>query len=212
MIRVLIADSYPIVRSGLKQVLNQTNEIEVIGETASYVETLRKAQTTNCQLLVLSADLLGNFLEFLIDIKRLCPDMRILLFSVYSNIELGVRGLKSGASGYINIQSTADELVRAVRWVADGRKYICAEIAERLTSADDRQKKAPHRLLSDREFQVMRLFGAGKTQTDAARILGLGKSTIATYRRRILEKLDLQSSAEIVRYAVENKVVYGAYA
>ena len=131
MIRVLIADSYPIVRSGLKQVLSQTNEIQVIGETASHMETLRKVQTTNCQLLVLSADLLGNILEFLTELKRLRPDIRILLFSVYSNIELGVRSLKSGASGYINIQSTADELVRAVRWVADGRKYICAEIAER---------------------------------------------------------------------------------
>ena len=208
MIRVLIADSYPIVRSGLKQVLSQSNEIKVIGETASHAETLRKVQTTDCQLLVLSVDLLQGMLGFLSNLKRLRPRMRVLLVGLKTNIELGVRSLKAGASGYINIQSTVDEFVKAVRSVAYGQKYVCSEIVDSLTNNLADKDETPHRQLSDREFDVLRLLGAGKRLTDVATILGLGKSTVATYRKRILEKLHLQNSAEIMRYAIEHRVVF----
>ena len=210
MIRVLIADRYPIVRCGLKQILSQANNIHVVDEAATHAEILDKVRVTGGQLLLLGSVLLdGSGLELLGDLRRLHPSVRILMFSMQTNSELGVRTLKAGASGYLTINSTIDELVKAVRVVANGRKYICSEMAESLAMGIDHSQNEPrHRSLSDREFQVTRLIGAGNTLTETAKILGLGKTTVSTYRRRILEKLNLRSSAEIVRYAVEHGLAH----
>ena len=208
MIRVLIADSYPIIRCGLKQILSPANHIHVVGEAATYAEILHKVRATGCQLLLLGGVLLDESgLELLADLQRLHPSLRILVFSIQTNNELGVRTVKAGASGYLTLNSTMAELVKAVPVVANGRKYICSEMAESLAMGiNNSQNEPPHRSLSDREFQVMRLIGAGNTLTETAQSLGLGKTTISTYRRRVLEKLNLRSSAEIVRYAVEHRL------
>ena len=208
MIRLLIADSYPIIRCGLKQILSPANNIHVVGEAATHAEILRKVRATGCELLVLGGVLLEESgLELLADLQRLHSSLRILIFSIQTNNELGVRTLKAGASGYITLNSTMDELIKAVRVVANGRKYICSEMAESLAMGMTNSQNEPrHRSLSDCEFQVMRLIGAGNTLTETAQSLGLGKTTISTYRRRVLEKLNLRSSAEIVRYAVEHRL------
>ena len=210
MIRVLIADNYPIVRCGLKQILNEASDIHVVDEATTHVEILSKVRKTYCQLLVLDGLLLDDVgLDLLADLRQVNPSLRVLLFSMQTNNELGVRSLKAGASGYITINSTMDELINAVRVVADGRKYICSDMAETLATGGSHESEEPrHRSLSDREFQVMRMLGTGKTPTETARTLGLGKTTIATYRARILDKLNLQNSAEIVRYAVEHQLAY----
>ena len=206
MIRILIADSYAVIRCGLKQILSPANNIHVLDEAATHFEIMPKVRVTGCQLLVLGGVLLDKAgLELLADLRRLHPFLRILIFSMQTNNELGVRSLKAGADGYVTINSTMDELVKAVCVVANGRKYICSEMAELLAIGINHSQNEPrHRCLSDREFQVMRLIGAGKTLTETAQILGLSKTTISTYRRRILEKLNLRSSAEIMRYAVEH--------
>ena len=206
MIRILIADSYPVVRCGLKQILSQANDIHVVDEAATPTEVLFKVRVTSCQLLVLGCVLLdGTGLELLADLRRLHPALRILMFSMQTNNELGIRSLKSGADGYVTINSTMDELVKAVRVLANGRKYICSEMAESLAIGINNSQDEPrHSSLSDREFQVMRLIGAGKTLTETAQILGLGKTTISTYRTRVLEKLNLRNNAEIMRYVLDH--------
>lgn len=209
MIRVLIADNYPVVRCGLKQILNEATDIHVVDEATTCVEILNKVRSTYYQLVVLDGFMLdGVGVDLLADLRQVNPSLRVLLFSMQTNKELGVRSLKAGASGYVTINSTMDELINAVRVVADGRKYICPDMAETLANGSHDSDEPRHRVLSDREFQVMRLLGAGKTPTETARTLGLGKTTIATYRTRILDKLNLQNSAEIVRYAVEHQLAY----
>ena len=208
MIRVLIAESYPVVRLGLQQILDEVDGIYVIDVATSPAETLHKIQATNCHLLLLSMDMPNNAFELLTSLKRLQPHLQVLLLSLHTNIEMGIRGLRAGATGYINSQSPPDELIKAVRLVAHGRNYVCHEMVESLIIIDSLSlDKPPHKLLSNREFEVLQLFGAGKSVTDIALTLGLGKSTVATYRRRILDKLNLQSTVEIMRYAIEHQTV-----
>ena len=138
--------------------------------------------------------------------------------------EFCIRALKAGASGYVKMDSSVDELIKAIDVVADGRIYLCEKMFETLAAGfveeltyraksrettsriNDANNETRHRQLSVREFQVMRLLGAGKTPTETARVLGLGKTTVATYRLRLMEKLNLQNNAEIMRYAVEHRL------
>ncbi|MEM7539334.1 MAG: response regulator transcription factor [Chloroflexota bacterium] len=209
MIRVLIADTYPVVRQGLRQMLGEAADIYIVGEAATHTEVLHKVRAVACQLLVIDDRLLDSVrsqnggLALLADLWYMHPSLQVLIFSMDTNSEVGLRSLKAGVSGYITMDSSTDELVKAIRMVADGRTYINEEMAEVLAQVLNENTDEPrHRSLSDREFQVVSLLGAGQTLTEAATTLGVGKTTIATYRTRILDKLNLRSSAEIVRYAV----------
>ena len=209
MIKVLIADDHAVVRSGLKQILAETTEIVVAGEATNGREVLEKLGKQHWDVLVLDITMPGRSgLEILKDIKHLKPDLPVLVLSMHAEEQFATRTLKAGASGYLNKESAPEELVKAIRKVCAGGKYVSTNQAERmvgdLTSAAD---KLPHELLSDREYQVLCMIASGKTVTMIAGDLALSVKTISTYRVRILEKLGMKNNAELTRYAIKEGLV-----
>jgi DNA-binding NarL/FixJ family response regulator len=150
----------------------------------------------------------GGGLEVLRQLQSLKPDLLVLILSMYSEKQYAVRALKAGAAGYLTKESAPDELVAAIRQVAGGGKYVTQALAEKLAAGlGGEPAQEPHETLSDREYQVMCLLAAGKTVSDIAVELSLSVKTVSTYRARVLDKLDLQNTAEIVRYALERGLV-----
>jgi two-component system invasion response regulator UvrY len=208
MIKILVADDHAIVRRGVVQILAEIPEA-AIDEAASAREVLQAVRYHNYDALVLDIampDSLG--LETLQQVHRLKPDMPVLMLSISPEKQYAIRALKAGAAGYLTKASAPDELVAAVRQVVQGGKYITRSLAEKLAiHMDDTSQRSPHETLSDREYEVMRLLSAGKTVTEIATALTLNVKTVSTYRSRILEKLDLKNTAEIIRYALERGLV-----
>jgi DNA-binding NarL/FixJ family response regulator len=146
--------------------------------------------------------------EIIKEVKEFAPKTPILVLSVHAAEEYAVRAIKAGASGYLTKDSAPDELVKAVEYILRGKRYITPEIAELLAdSYGDNFEKAPHEILSDREFEVMKLIAAGKSISDMAEMLSLSVNTISTYRARILEKMHMHSNTELIKYAIEHKLV-----
>jgi DNA-binding NarL/FixJ family response regulator len=209
MIKVLIADDHAVVRSGLKQILAETTEIVVAGEATNGREVLEKLGKQHWDVLVLDITMPGRSgLEILKDIKHLKPDLPVLVLSMHAEEQFATRTLKAGASGYLNKESAPEELVKAIRKVCAGGKYVSTNQAERmvgeLTSAAD---KLPHELLSDREYEILRLIASGKTPTQIAKQLSLSIKTVSTYRARILEKMNLTTNAQLTHYAIKGGLV-----
>ena len=207
-IKVLVADDHEAVRRGLKQILDEAPDIVVAGEASTGQETLKAVREGDFDVLVLDIampELSG--MDVLKQLGSLKPGLRILMLSMYPEEQYAVRSLKGGADGYITKNNVADELVAAIRKVAQGGKYITLTLAEKLAATLGSEYIAePHEMLSDREYQVMRKFAAGKSVKEIAAELSLSVKTISTYRTRILEKLDLRSTAEIIRYALERNL------
>lgn len=209
MINVLIADDHAIVRQGLKQIFSDVPEMRVAGEAADGHEALRKLRTEAYDVLVLDLTMPGpGGIDILKTLQQERPGLPALILSMHAEDQYAVRMLRAGASGYLTKESAPVELVQAIRKVVAGGKYISAGLAEilafRLDSATDRPL---HEKLSDREFQVMRLLGSGKTVTTIATELALSAKTVSTYRSRILDKLNLENTAEITRYALQNGLI-----
>ena len=209
MIDVLIADDHAIVRQGLKQILSETTDMRLAGEATDGDEALRKAQAEGCDVLVLDLSMPGRGgFDILKELKHYRPDLPVLVLSMHAEEQFAVRVLKAGASGYLTKESAPAELVKAIRKVVGGGKYVSASLAETLALRMDEGSDQPrHAALSDREFQVLRMLAAGKTPTDIASDLALSVKTISTYRVRILEKMGFTNTAEIIRYAVENQLI-----
>ena len=209
MIRVLVVDDHPIVREGLKQILSDTEDILVVDEADSGQAVLDCTSRSNFDVVLLDISMPGrDGLEVLRDLKQLKPRLPVLILSMYPEEHYAVRVLRGGASGYLTKSSAPDELISAIRKVASGRKYISATLAERLTYELDRDASKPlHEILSDREYQVMHMLSTGKSVKDIALELGLSVKTVSTYRSRILEKMNMKNNAEIVLYAVQNKLI-----
>jgi two-component system invasion response regulator UvrY len=209
MIRVLIADDHAVVRQGLKQILQDSHEMVVAGEATNGREALEKARAETWDVVVLDISMPDrNGLEVLKQLKAERPGLPVLVLSMYSEDQYAVRVLKAGASGYLTKDSAADELVEAVHRAVRGGRYVSQTLAEKLAfeiGADP--SKLPHEMLSDREFQVLRMMGAGKTIKGIAAELSLSDKTISTYRARILQKMRYTTNAELIRYAVENRLV-----
>ncbi len=209
MIRVLIADDHAIVRQGLKQILSEAPGMSLAGEAANGQQALHKARTETVDVLVLDLTMpdRGGF-DILQEIKHDLPQLPVLVMSMHDEEQFGVRLLKAGASGYITKESAPDEMVKAIRQVVGGGKYISPGLAEILSTRLDAAADGPlHETLSDREFQVMQMLGAGQTATEIAAALSLSVKTISTYRARILDKLHLKNNAEIVSYAIRNHLI-----
>ena len=206
MIKVLIADDHSVVRKGLKQIIQEKADMVVGGEAVNGQEALEMVRKEEWDVLVLDVSLpLRNGMEVLQEVRRSKPRLPVLILSVYPEEQFGIRVLKAGASGYINKASALDDLVAAIRKVVGGGKYISPALAERFAfelSGD--RAKAPHELLSDREYDVMRMMGAGKPPSEIAKELALSVKTISTYRSRVLLKLNLKSNAELIRYVLEH--------
>lgn len=208
-IKVLIADDHAIVRRGLKEILEETQDIIVAGEASNAREALEKLQAESWDVLVLDITMPGRSgLDILKDIKQIRSGLPVLVLSMHAEEQFATRVIKAGASGYLNKESAPDELVKAIRKVFSGGKYVSAAQAERmvdeLTGDITRQ---PHELLSDREYEILCLIASGKTPTQIAKGLSLSVKTVSTYRARILEKMRLSTNAELTHYAIKNGLV-----
>jgi DNA-binding NarL/FixJ family response regulator len=209
MIRVLVADDHAVVRRGVLQILAECPDVVAAGEASSGRETLQAVRKNDYDVLLLDIAMPdGGGLEVLQQLRSLRPGLRVLILSVYPERQYALRALRAGAAGYLTKDSAPEELVAAVRQVARGGKYVTRSLAEQL--ADELRGEGvrePHETLSHREHQVMCLLAAGKTVGEIAADLSLNVKTISTYRARILEKLGLKSTAEIMRYALERGLV-----
>ena len=204
MIRVLLADDHKIVRDGLKRILATTVDLQVAGEAADGDALLALVKAADYDVAVLDLSMPG--LAGIALIKRLKlekPKLRILVLSMHGEQQYAARALKGGASGYLNKDSAAELLVGAIRKIAAGGVHITEAAAASLVAAE----KSPHEALSDREFEVLRLLVDGLGPTEIGERLHLSVKTVSTHKTRILEKLNLGSTAELVRYALENKLV-----
>jgi len=207
--KVLITDDHAVLRRGLKQILEDGFGKIQFGDAANAGEAIAQVAREHWDLVVLDITMPGRSgLDALKEIKTLKPNMRVIVLSVHSEDQFAVRVLKAGASGFLNKDSAPEELVKAVRKVLAGGRYVSASLAEKLAMKLDKPgDQLPHQTLSDREFQVLRMIGSGKTVSEIAQDLSLSVKTVSTYRSRILEKMNLNTNAELTRYSFEHKLV-----
>jgi len=207
--RVLIADDHAVFRRGLKETIGEAFAKVTFGEANSAVEALESVRLQNWDIVILDISMPGKSgLDILDDLKRLRPKLPILLLSMHPEEQYARRALKAGASGYLTKESVPDELKLAVRKIVAGGRYVSATLAERLAYDLRSGSEAPvHELLSDREFQVLRMIASGKTVKQIADEIGLSVKTVSTYRARILEKTGLNTTAELIRYAFQAQLV-----
>jgi DNA-binding NarL/FixJ family response regulator len=209
VIRILIADDHAIVRRGLSEILLEEYPSAFVEEVGDADTLLKRALSDKWDIVISDLMMPGrSVLEVLQQIRQHVAPLPVLILSIFPEEQYATRVLKAGASGYINKDAAPTELVKAVQRILQGRKYITPNIAEMLagdlTLTTD---KAPHELLSDREFHVMKLLAEGKTISDIAEMLSLSPTTISTYRARIMEKMKMKANAELARYALENRLI-----
>jgi len=209
MIRVLVADDHAVVRRGLVQILEEAPDMVTAGQASTGRQVLQRVRESDYDVLVLDIAMPdGSGLEILKELQSLKPNLPVLILSVYSEKQYAVRTLRAGAAGYLTKESAPQELIAAIRRVAQGKKYVTPSLAQVLVAAlGSEPGREPHETLSDREYQVMCLLAAGRTVTDIARELSLSVKTVSTYRTRVLGKLSLRNTAEIIRYALERGLV-----
>lgn len=208
-IHVLIADDHAIVRQGLRQILSETDDLIATGEAGDGAEALQLARQQPWDVFLLDVSMPNrNGIDTLKQLKKEFPRLPVLILSMHPEEQYAVRALKAGASGYLTKQSAPEQLVTAIRQVAGGKKYVSPAVAQQLVEAlSDDSKKRPHERLTDREYQVLVMISAGNTLTQIAESLNLGVATVSTYRARLLEKMALKSTAELIRYGLENGLV-----
>lgn len=209
MIRVLLADDHLMVRTGLKEILMATGDMLVAGEATNGHETLQAIREGEYDIVVLDMSMPGrNGIELIKLIKAERPKLRILVLSMHSEKQYAVRAVKAGASGYLTKESAADALVTAIRRVAAGGASISPETAERLVLDSGRSgDEAPHKRLSDREFEVFRMIAAGRALTEIAGALSLSVKTISTHKTRILQKIGVSNQTGLVHYAIRHQLI-----
>jgi len=207
--KILITDDHAVVRQGLKQILAEGFDSIEFGEARNAQETVAQVTKTKWDLLVLDINLPDKSgLEILDELKKIRPLLPILYLSVNSEDQYAVRVVRAGAAGYLAKDSAPEELVTAVKKVLAGGRYISPALAEKLVvGSPSSMEKQPHESLSNREFQVLRLIASGKMPTEIAVLLKLSVPTISTYRARLLKKMKLNSSAELMRYALQRGLV-----
>lgn len=207
--KILIADDHSAIRIGIKQICKgEFPEIQ-FGEAINYAEVSSKLRQDDWDLLILDIDLPGrNGLDILKQIKLESLKIPVLIFSFHSEEQFALRSLKMGAAGYLNKDVADIELIKAINQILQGKKYVTSSLSEKLLwLLDDNNDKDPHELLSDREYQTLLLIASGKTVTEIAIQLCLSSPTVSTYRARILEKMKLKSTAELIAYALNKKLV-----
>ena len=210
VIRVLVADDHAIVRRGLKLILTEEFERVVVGEAQNGKELIEQIEKDDWEVVVLDITMPGRSgLDLLKEIKRLRPQLPVLILSMHSEDQFAVRAFKAGAAGYMTKEKAPEELVKAIKKVLAGGKYVSATLAETLVSGLEVDTDKPaYESLSDREYQVLRMIASGKTVKEIADELSLSMKTISTYRTRILEKLRMRTNAELTYYALANKLVH----
>ncbi|HAX46039.1 MAG TPA: response regulator transcription factor [Nitrospinaceae bacterium] len=207
-IKVLLADDHAVLRDGLKLLLSETPDIIASGEAKNGYEVLEKVRKNHFDIVVLDAAMPG--LDGMETLKQLVidqPRLPVLILTMYPEERIAARFLKAGASGFLTKDSASEELVKAIKAIFRGEKFITPKLAQKLALDFLGSDKQPHELLSDREYQVMCMMGAGKRISEIANELQLSIKTVSTHRTHILEKIKLDNNAQLIRYVIENKLI-----
>ena len=208
MINILIVDDHLIVREGIKRIINDSADMNVVAEASNGTEALELVWKNKYDLILLDISMPGqNGLQTLKQIKKHDKNVPVLMLSMHSEGQYAMRSMKAGASGYMTKDTASSQLVKAIRKLNDGRKFITREVAELLaTDLYHDYEKEPHETLSDREFEVLKMISKGNSIKIIAGNLSISPKTVSTYRSRILEKLDLKNNSDIIHYAIDYKL------
>jgi two-component system, NarL family, invasion response regulator UvrY len=207
MIRILVADDHPIVRKGIIQVLKNISKTYLIDEVDNAKDAVRKATNNEYEIIILDISMPnGGGLGALKQIMLQKPQSKILMLSIYDDSQYIIRSLKLGARGYLTKTSAAEELEGAIKKVRSGGKYLSSATAEKIAHIIADPEKLKHENLTNREFQVLCLLANGKTTADIAKELSISPKTVTTYRGRILEKMELKTNYDIIKYAMEHNL------
>jgi two-component system invasion response regulator UvrY len=209
MIKVVVVDDHAVVREGLKRIIAESGGMVVSGEAADGHEAMQVIKKDPCDVVLLDITMPNKSgLDVLKELHAESPRLPVLVLSMHPEDQYAMRVLRAGAAGYVTKESAPAKLVQAIRKVVRGGKYVSPTLAEKLVyDLGAQTDKAPHEILSDREYQVLCMIGSGKTVTQIAEELALSVKTISTYRVRILEKLRMNNNAEITRYAIKEGLV-----
>ncbi len=209
MIRLFIADDHPVVRAGLRGIVEGEPDFEVVGEACDGGDMLARIGRTPAEVLLLDVSMPGpGFLEVLRGLRQDHPRVAVLVLSVHPEDQYAVRALRAGAAGYLTKDHSPEELVAAIRKVHRGGKYVSPSLAERLAvGLEIGASDSPHEQLSNREYDVLCLLGSGRTVKEIASRLALSPKTVSTYRARVLEKMKLATNADLVRYAAQHGLI-----
>ena len=209
MLKIVITDDHPIVREGLCKIMERSLDQVVIEQAGTGAQLMDKLKDNKFDIVLLDVTLPDiNGLELLERLKREKPDLPVLILSVHSGEHYAMRAYKAGVGGYLQKDKAPEELVKAIKKVASGGKYVSSELAEQMAFAmEEGSDREPHELLSNREYEVMCLIASGKTVSQIADQLNLSVRTVSTYRARILEKMHMRTNAEITHYAISSGLV-----
>jgi len=209
MTRILLVDDHPVVRQGIKQVLADAFHPALMGEASNAEEGMAEIKSTEWDVLVLDLSLPGTSgLDLLKDLRRERPTLPVLVLSMYSPDQFARRAMNAGASGYLTKDSDPNELIKAVGEVIAGRRYLNpAVIGEMVSPLQQESGQRPHEALSDREYQVLRMIASGLTVSQVAMRLTLSVKTVSTYRARVLEKMNMKTTAELMHYGIQHGLI-----
>lgn len=208
MFRILITDDHAIVRQGLARILEKNREMKIVAECENGIEALNWLSCNDCDIALIDISMPGmNGIDLLKQLREKKPRLPVLIISIYPEDQYAVRLIKAGAAGYLTKGCAPAIVIEAVTQIANGKKYISPIVAEMLANEFGAgQGQLPHELLSDREYQIFLMLASAKTVSEIADALALSAKTISTYRSRILEKMHLRNNAEIMHYAIENRL------
>jgi DNA-binding NarL/FixJ family response regulator len=209
MIRVVLADDHTIVREGLKQVLSAAGDIEVAGEARNGHEVMERVRGLDFDLLLLDMSMPGRSgIDLIKQVRAEKPKLKILVLSMHEENQYAVRAIRAGASGYLTKESASHQLLEAIRKVAGGGAFISAEVAQQLAlGAMPNAEGPPHAALSDREYQIFLMIANGRSLSDIAAQLNLSVKTVSTHKTNILQKMNMSTPAELIRYALTHRLV-----
>lgn len=209
MIRLVLADDHTIVREGLKQLLGAAGDLQVVGEAQSGHEVIERIRALDFDVLLLDMSMPGKSgIELIRQVHAERPKLRILVLSMHEEHQYAVRAIRAGAAGYLTKESASRQLVDAIRKVAAGGAFISSEVAQQLALGAMPGASGPlHATLSDREFQIFQLIASGKSVSDIAERLNLSVKTVSTHKANVLQKMNMSTQAELIRYALTHRLV-----
>ena len=209
MIKILIADDHPIVRRGLREIIEDETDMKVECEASTSLEVIDNLRSHEIDVILLDISMPGKSgLDLILDLKNEFPDIPVLVLSAMSEEIYAKRVIKSGAFGFLNKESAPELLVQAIKKVYSGKRFISEKLAEVIASdLSQSENEKLHELLSDREFEVLRQIGSGKSVGEIAEILNLKVTTISTYRMRIMEKFGMKTNSELMQYCIHEKLI-----
>ncbi|MES2180510.1 MAG: response regulator transcription factor [Pseudomonadota bacterium] len=209
MKNILLVDDHSIVRQGLRNLIELEADLEVTGEASSGIEALKLVRSNSYDIVVLDISMPDkNGVDTLYDLKHISPDLPVLILSGYAEAQYALNLIRSGCKGYLSKDADSDEIIKAIRTIANGKRYISAELAELMTEQlVHPSEKQLHEALSDREFQVFFKLAGGLSPSEIASELNISIKTVSTYRTRVLEKMSLRTNADLTYYAIKNELI-----